>query len=180
MIVTVRDPEILKNLQPEIVRTYLETHCWQEVRQIDDKASIWNRQSENSEELELLLPLKPEFLDFPRRMAEVLQTLEIAENRSQLEILSNLLTSAPNITIQGIVTNLQEGAVTGKLTLTGVIVGKLRRIQLELAEPVYELAVKAYQARIPVICQGNLVKQGRSFLLQNTHHFTLDLDAWLE
>ena len=180
MIVTVRDPEILKNLQPEIVRTYLETHCWQEVRQIDDKASLWNRHSENSEELEILLPLKPEFLDFPRRMAEVLQTLEIAENRSQLEILSNLLTSAPNITIQGIVTNLQEGAATGKLTLTGVIVGKLRRIQLELAEPVYELAVKAYQARIPVTCQGNLVKQGRSFLLQNVHHFTLDLDAWLE
>jgi hypothetical protein len=82
------------------------------VRQIDDKASLWNCHSENSEELEILLPLKPEFLDFPRRMAEVLQTLEIAENRSQIEILSNLLTSAPNITIQGIVTNLQEGAAT--------------------------------------------------------------------
>lgn len=75
---------------------------------------------------------------------------------------------------------MQEGATSGKVTLTGVIVGKLRRIQLELAEPVYELAVKAYQARIPVICQGNLVKRNRSFLLQNTHHFTLDLDAWLE
>ena len=90
------------------------------------------------------------------------------------------MTSDPNITIQGIVTNLQKGAATGKVTLTPVIVGKLRRIQLELAERVYELAVKAYQARIPVICQGNLVKQGRSFLVQNTHHFTLDLDAWLE
>jgi len=180
MIVTVRDPEILKHLEPESVRTYLQTHRWLEVRQIEDKASIWNRHSETGEELEIFLPLKPEFLDFPRRMAEVLQTLEIAENRSQLEILSNLLTSAPNITIQGIVTNLQEGAATGKVTLTGVIVGKLRRLQLELAEPVYELAVKAYQARIPVICQGDLVKQGRSFLLQNTHHFTLDLDAWLE
>jgi hypothetical protein len=44
----------------------------------------------------------------------------------------------------------------------------------------YAYIYKAYQARIPVICQGILVKQGRSFLLQNTHHFTLDLDAWLE
>ncbi|MEG3861886.1 hypothetical protein [Microcoleus sp. herbarium12] len=180
MIVTVRDPEILKNIQPEIVRAYLETHSWQEVRQIEDKVSIWNRQSETAEELEIMLPLKPEFLDFPRRMAEVLQTLEIAENRSQLEILSNLFTSAPNMTIQGIVTNLQEGSSAGKVTLTSVIICKLRRLQLELADPVYELAVKAYQARIPVICQGDLVKQGRSFLLQNTHHFTLDLEAWLE
>lgn len=180
MIVTVRDPEILRHLEPESVRTYLQTHRWLEVRQIEDKASIWNLHSETGEELEIFLPLKSEFLDFPRRMAEVLQTLEIAENRSQLDILSNLFTSAPNMTIQGIVTNLQEGLSAGKVTLTSVIVCKLRRLQLELAEPVYELAVKAYQARIPVICQGDLVKQGRSFLLQNTHQFTLDLDAWLE
>ncbi len=61
----------------------------------------------------------------------------------------------------------------------GVILDKLRRIQLELTEPVYELAVKAYQARIPIVCQGDLLKQGRSFVLQNPHHFTLDLDAWV-
>ncbi|MFB2983552.1 hypothetical protein [Microseira sp. BLCC-F43] len=179
MIVTVRDPEILKCIDPEIVRTYLQQHHWQEVRQIQDNASIWTRQNQIGEDLEILLPLKSEFLDFPRRMAEVLQTLEIAEQTSQLEILSNLFTCAPNISIQGIVTNLQEFTTTGKVTLMGVVVGKLRRIQLELAEPVYELAVKAYQARIPIICQGDLLKQGRSFVLQNPHHFTLDLDAWV-
>jgi hypothetical protein len=74
---------------------------------------------------------------------------------------------------------LQLKSTAGKVTLMGVILDKLRRIQLELAEPVYELAVKAYQARIPVICQGDLLKQGRSFVLQNPHHFTLDLDAWV-
>lgn len=101
------------------------------------------------------------------------------EQRSQLEILSDLVTCTLNITIQGIIINLQEGATAGKVTLMGVILDKLRRIQLELAEPVYELAVKAYQARIPVVCQGDLHKQGRSFVLQNSHHFTLDLDAWV-
>ncbi|MCA1994735.1 MAG: hypothetical protein LDL41_22210 [Coleofasciculus sp. S288] len=179
MIVTVRDPEILKCLEPERVRIYLQQHHWQKVRQIEDKASIWIRKSETGEESEILLPLKSEFLDFPRRMAEVLQTLEVVQQTSQLEILSELVTCAPNLTIQGIVTNLQEGATAGKVTLMGVVVGKLRRIQLELAEPVYELAVKAYQARIPVVCQGDLLKQGRSFVLQNPHHFTLDLDAWV-
>lgn len=178
MIVTVRDPKILKCLEPERVRTYLQIHHWLEQRQIEDKAAIWTRTSETGQEFEILLPMKPEFLDFPRRMAEMLQTLEVAEQISQLEILSDLLTRAPNVTIQGIVTNLQEGATTGKITFMGVVVGKLQRIQLELDEPVYELAVKAYQARIPVLCQGDLVKQGRSFVLHNPHNFTLDLEAW--
>ncbi|MFP4103383.1 hypothetical protein [Coleofasciculus sp.] len=179
MKVTVRDPEILKCLEPERVRTYLQQHHWQEVRQLEDTASIWTRQDEIGEELEILLPLKPEFLDFPRRMAEVLQTLEISEQTSQLDILSDLVTYVPNITLQGIVTNVQEGATMGTVTLMGIVVGKLRRIQLNLTEPIYELAVKAYQARIPVICQGELKKQGRSFVLQHPHHFTLDLDAWV-
>jgi hypothetical protein len=180
MIVTVRDPEILRSLTPESVKTYLRSHHWQEQRQIEDHAALWTRHSAAGEVLEVLLPLKPDFLDFPRRMAEVLQTLEIAEQTSQLEILSELFTAAPNLTIQGIVTNLQEGAFSGRITLMGVVVGKLRRIQLELAEPAYELAIKAYQARMPVICRGNLVKQGRSFVLQNPSQFTLDLDSWAE
>jgi hypothetical protein len=78
------------------------------------------------------------------------------------------------------VANLQEGSTAGKVTLMGVVLGKLRRLQLELMdEAIYELALKAYQARIPIICQGNLVKRGRSLVLHHPHHFTLDLDAWM-
>ncbi len=113
-------------------------------------------------------------------MAEVLQTLEIVEGRSQLEILGDLFTTAPNVLVQGIVTTLQEGAFSGRVTLMGLVVSKLRRIQLELKEPAYELAVKAYQARMPVLCRGTLVKQGRSFLLQSPSQFTLDLESWAE
>lgn len=180
MIVNILDPDVLKCLEPDKVRSYLMAHHWQEQRTLEDKASIWTSQSATGEEFEILLPLKPEFLDYPRRMAEVLQTLEVVEQTNQLEILSALLTKAPNIKVQGIITNLLEGVTSGKVTLMGVVADKLRRIQLELAEPAYELAVKAYQARIPVQCQGDLVKHGRSFVLQNPHHFTLDLDAWVE
>jgi hypothetical protein len=90
------------------------------------------------------------------------------------------MTVMPNTTVQGVVTNLYEGVTSGKVTLMGVVAGKLHRIQLELMEPTYELAIKAYQARIPVLCQGDLVKQGRSFRLQNVHHLTLDLEAWMD
>lgn len=113
-------------------------------------------------------------------MAEVLQTLEVVEQISQLEFLSDLFTTAPNITIQGIITNLREGAFSGRITLMGIVISKLRRIQFELPEPAYELAIKAYQARMTVLCRGTLVKQGRSFVLQHPSQFTLDLDSWAE
>lgn len=60
----------------------------------------------------------------------------------------------------------------------GVVIGKLRRIQIDLNDPIYELAVKAYQARLPILYQDNLLKQGRSFILQHPQSFTLDLDIW--
>jgi hypothetical protein len=36
-----------------------------------------------------------------------------------------------------------------------------------LAEPDYNLAIKAYQERIPVICSGDLSKEGEAFVLKN-------------
>jgi hypothetical protein len=180
MIVTIRDPEILNSLDPDQVRSYLRLHHWQEERQIEDHTSLWTHSNLTGEPTEILLPLKPDYLDFSRRMAEVLQTLEIVEQISQLEILNDLFTTAPNITVQGIITNLQEGAFSGRITLMGIVISKLRRIQFELPEPAYELAIKAYQARMPVLCRGTLVKQGRSFILQHPSQFTLDLDSWAE
>ncbi len=180
MIITIRDPEILKSIHPEQVKTYLRSHHWQEQRPLGDQASLWIQNPPLGEAVEILLPLKPDFLDFPRRMAEVIQTLEIVEERSQLDILDELFSYASTITIQGIVTNLQEGVFSGRVTLMGIVIHKLRRIQLELNEPVYELAIKAYQSRMPVLCRGTLVKQGRSFVLQNPTQFTLDLESWAE
>jgi hypothetical protein len=178
MKVTIRDSQILKTIEPGKLAEHLQATGWHQDRSLNENSVIWVKDYEG-EPAEVLLPLRPDLIDYAARIGDALKTLEVVEQRSQLEILSDLVTCAPNITIQGIVINLQEGATAGKVTLMGVILDKLRRIQLELAEPVYELAVKAYQARIPIVCQGDLLKQGRSFVLQNPHHFTLDLDAWV-
>jgi hypothetical protein len=176
--VTIRDSQILKTIEPGKLAEHLQTTGWHQNRPLNENSVIWVKDYAG-EPAEILLPLKPDLIDYAARISDALKTLEVVEQRSQLEILRDLVTCAPNITLQGIVINLQEGATAGKVTLMGVILDKLRRIQLELAEPVYELAVKAYQARIPIVCQGDLLKQGRSFVLQNPHHFTLDLDAWV-
>lgn len=180
MKVDVQDSQTLKSVEPPQLAAYLQAHGWHEARPFLDNATVWLLGNGSTGEYEILLPLKQTLGDYTARIREALQTLEAVEQRSQREILIDLLSSIPNTSIQGIVTSVQEGATSGKVTFMGVVVNQLRRIQLELAEPVYELAVKAYQARIPVICQGDLVKRGRSFVLQNPHHFTLDLDAWME
>ena len=179
MLVTIRDPHILQNLDPETIRCYLQRHHWQEQEHPGNGVSLWRLRNDDESSLEILLPLQVEFSDFARRMYELLETLEVAENRSQLDILVDLIARWPDTTIQGMVTHLSEGVVAGKVTLMGAIAGKLCRIQLELPEPIYELALQAYRARLPVLCQGDLVKHNRyGFKLENLQHFTLDLEIW--
>lgn len=179
MNVSVRDLNVLRHLEPNAIRQYLQLHQWQEHQAVHN-AFLWTRNGSSNPVSEVLLPSDQSVADFPRRMYELLETLEEVEGRSQLDILHDLLTTLPNTTLQGIVTDIREGVTEGRVTVMGVVVGKLRRILLDLSDPTYELAVKAYQARIPIYCQGDLLKQGRSFTLQHPRNFTFDLDAWTD
>lgn len=91
--------EKFKYIDPYQVENYLIAHGWAQQQQTGDKASIWTLNG-----FEILLPLKPEIIDFSRRMGEVVETLALKENRSQIEIFSDLITNAPNTTIQGVIT----------------------------------------------------------------------------
>jgi hypothetical protein len=99
--------------------------------------------------------------------------LEKAEKRSQLDILSDLFSKATNIDIYGIVIKLQDEVEKGKATMMGCVVGKLHKIEVELQQPDYQLAIKAYQERIPVVCTGDLSKEGEVFVLKNPRNFAL-------
>jgi hypothetical protein len=113
-------------------------------------------------------------------MYEVMETLEIVENRSQIEILADLITSLPNMTLQGIVMQIytpNTDKLSGEITLIGVIADKLRKIQTSLADKDYILAIKAYQERLPILCSGDLIKDNNAFILKNPHNLTLD-ELW--
>jgi len=174
MIVTIRDPEVLSNLQPLQITKYLQSQGWhQDEPRPGDKASFWWFSNEDGDYFYIDVPLKTEYQDFPLRMSETLNTLEKVEKRSQLEILTDLFTTATNIEIQGVVIKLQEEVAAGKVTMMGCVLGKLHKIYVDLAEPDYSIAIKAYQERIPVICSGNLSKEGEGFVLKNPRTFAL-------
>ncbi|MFN6559681.1 MAG: hypothetical protein RMY28_007725 [Nostoc sp. ChiSLP01] len=108
MIVTVRDPDILSNLDPQILTSYLQTKGWYQENQVDTKESVWIKTTDSGEEFDITLPLNPGIRSYALRMAEILAILETVEVRSQLDILSDLITKIPNIEIQGLVIRLAE------------------------------------------------------------------------
>jgi len=177
MNVTIRDIELLKNLEPDRISYYLESKGWKQAQKIGERAIIWTSGNLNPETPQIVLPLNCKLPDFPVSMNLMLETLEAIENRSQIEILADLITELPNTTIQGIVMQIHTpnaDKLSGEITLLGVIADKLRKIKTELADKDYILAIIAYQERLPFLCTGDLIKENQTFTLKNPRNFTLD------
>jgi hypothetical protein len=180
MNVTVKDIELLKAIHPQQVATYLQAKGWQQKQQIPNQAIIWLKNKESHGQFNLVLPLNPDVPDFPISMNLLLETLAKAEERSQLDILNDLIIQLSNRIIQGVVMEIHSpnpDQLSGKITLLGLIIDKLWKIQTELFEHDYIKAIKAYQERLPVSCLGDLIKEGNLFILKNPRNFTLD-EAW--
>ncbi len=179
MKVTVKDKEIFQTIEPNVLGAHLETNGWQKVALVYENTWIWHKKDDAGELFEIKQPLRQEF-DAPQLMGEAFKTLEVVENRSQLDILSDLITSLPNVAIQGWINKVHgEESAMGKITLMGFVVGKLRKINLELSGSDYDLAVKAYEDRSPVTCFGDLIKENDCFVLKNPRDFVLLTEAEL-
>lgn len=97
MRATVRDIEVLESVQPLEFAAYLRANGWREQEHIPERASVWALGDDSNGGYEILLPLKRDFRDFVNRIGEALQTLEVAEQRSQLEILQELETTSTDV-----------------------------------------------------------------------------------
>jgi len=97
MKATITDRGTLASLRPLEVADYLRATSWRKVREQEGRASYWLKAFSDGDEIEILLPLQRTLGDYPQRMGEVLAYLEMAEQRSQLEILSDLLTSRADV-----------------------------------------------------------------------------------
>ena len=180
MKVTVRDFEVFNSLDVNVIIAYLQRNGWHEHSRIyDNKGAIWVKKNDAGDVFDIGLPLTREFADYPARMGDTIKKLELTENRSQLEILSDLVTSLDNTEIEGFVVKVdrEDGEEIAKVAMMGFVVNKLRKIYLEVKEVDRTLALKAYQDRIPVTCGGDLVKVDGYFVMQNVHSFALILEV---
>jgi hypothetical protein len=176
--VTVKDKEIFQTIDPNVLGEHLEANGWQKVALVYENTWIWHKKNDAGQVFEIKQPVRQEF-DAPQLIAEAFKTLEVIENRSQLEILSDLITALPNVSISGWINKVYGVESAAQITLMGFVVGKLRKINLELSGYDYQLALKAYEARSPVTCFGDLIKENDGFVLNNPRDFALLTEAEL-
>jgi hypothetical protein len=110
MRTTIRDREVLNSLRPTDVIGYLRSVGWVREVEIGDKASVWVKPDDPAGEV--LVPLLRNASDFAVRMADVLGKLESTEQRSQEEIVKDLLTtSADLVRVRSLATEAGDGTI---------------------------------------------------------------------
>ncbi len=99
MRATIRDQETLRSIRPLELFSYLRNQGWHHVAELDDRSALWERQgtAPQQDAEEVTLPLRQNLGDFALRVSEVLRVLERVEQRSQVEILSDLMTSSSDL-----------------------------------------------------------------------------------
>lgn len=178
MKVTIKDSQILKTVNPDVIQAHLQATGWQETGRIyNDAGSIWRLKKDAAPEYEILLPLQHNLGDYAERISDILKTLSTVENRDSVDILSEFITNYPKFTVFGVVMQIATPSLdklSGEITLLGSIFEKLQEIKTELADHDYILAIKAYQERLPIRCTGDLVKVNNHFILRNPQKFQID------
>lgn len=180
MNLIVKDIDLFQNIEPQTVANYLETLGWRRQRQIDNQATIWEKNGTQSSNCYMVLPLNREVSDFPLTMNLLVENLAKIEEKTQLEVIQKLITNLPNVEIQGLIVGINSplgDKLSGEIILMGVVISKLQRIKTELFDRDYVEAIKAYQERSPVSCWGDLVKDDNGFLLKNVRDFKVD-ESW--
>jgi hypothetical protein len=97
MKVTVRDTAALHALKPLETAAYLRSKGWRKDADLNGKGNIWLLRSEADEDIDVTLPLHRDLADYTLRMGELLHTLSYAEQRSELDILRDLQTTAADL-----------------------------------------------------------------------------------
>jgi hypothetical protein len=107
---SVHDPQTFESLRPLDVISYLRATGWTQQQLRPQQYSVWTRPSGQGD-YEVVVPLA-RFRDFALRMSEALVTLELAEKRSQLQILADLsLSNADIVRISSDLAETSDGTI---------------------------------------------------------------------
>ncbi|MEO5328120.1 MAG: hypothetical protein H7829_07725 [Magnetococcus sp. THC-1_WYH] len=103
------DSALMKELMPLEIAAYLRSTGWIQQSSSEGKWSIWVK----DDAYEILLPLQREYRDYALRMSETLQLLEAVEQRPQLMIFNDLLTTGADvIRVRLVDPDLADGSVS--------------------------------------------------------------------
>ena len=92
----IQDMDALRALTPLELTAYLRSKGWKQQMDLHGKAFLWLYEGEHGES-EVTVPLRREFADYALRVQEVIQTVSKVEQRSELEVLRDLLTATADL-----------------------------------------------------------------------------------
>ena len=93
--VRITDNEALASSNPGHIRSYLEAHGWQKREQLPSGAGVWGTRVGDGD-YEVIAPSSSESLDYTRSVSELLRTLSIVEDRSELDVLYDIEALTPD------------------------------------------------------------------------------------
>jgi hypothetical protein len=88
---SISDREQLQGLDPVEIASYLQAKGWQRDESGYERAAVWTIEVNSGKSYEVLIPTDASVRDFPLRVAELLRTLADVEQRSQLDIMRDIL-----------------------------------------------------------------------------------------
>lgn len=88
----IRDVETFEALEPTPIKEYLRAHDWAKVNDIGEQGEIWSP-TDSAEDNQVLLPLDRSMADYGIRIGELVRTIASTENRGQLAIVRDILSS---------------------------------------------------------------------------------------
>lgn len=80
--------EKLECIPSEQIQKYLDEHGWRQ-RNVVEEVSVWTYKR-HDRMFGLFLPLNPNFVDYRNRVVEILEILQLVEQRSQEDILKTI------------------------------------------------------------------------------------------
>jgi len=111
----------------------------------------------------------------PNRVLLSFETMHLIEEASRL---FRATSPQEDKQIEGLVISLhrEKETTTGVVTIMAFLEGRHRKVRVELEAKDYGSAIQAHKENIPVFCEGELVREGRSFILRHPRNFTLEPD----
>ncbi len=87
-----KDYDTLQLIRPTAIASYLASHGWKELfLRGENKYSYWAKNVDMTTQSAILLPMDNAQLDYPLRVAELLQRLAPLERRSESDIVGEWL-----------------------------------------------------------------------------------------
>ena len=80
----------VERLPPASIAAYLAANGWQLEQSFATDASLIAATWTKGRDFEISVPLRPDYLDFRRRMSEVIDSLSRAEDRPEVEVVAEI------------------------------------------------------------------------------------------